>query len=287
MNQINKAKLTPYLFLAPALILFLIFTVYPIISSFILSFQTSQGGVYVFTGFDNYIRLLKDTTFHQALYNTFIIFIVQVPIMILLALILAALLNSKLLKFKGFFRTGFFLPAVTSLVAYSILFSIIMMDKGILNQFLTLIGIDAIPWLNNPFWAKVSIIIAMTWRWTGYNMVIYLAAMQNISEETYEAASIDGAGKIRQFLSITIPQLKPIILFTSIISTIATLQLFDEPFNLTKGGPGDSTTTLGLMIYNNGFKYYDFSYASAIAYVVVVIVAILSLIQSRVTGDGK
>lgn len=118
-------------------------------------------------------------------------------------------------------------------------------------------------------------------------MVIYLAAMQNISEETYEAASIDGAGKVRQFFSITIPQLKPIILFTSIISTISTLQLFDEPFNLTKGGPGDATTTLGLMIYDNGFKYYDFSYASAIAYVVVVIVAILSLIQSRVTGDGK
>ncbi|MEH7381292.1 sugar ABC transporter permease [Bacillus sp. JJ1533] len=287
MNQFNKTKWTPYLFLAPALILFLIFTVYPIISSFILSFQTSEGGVYVFAGLDNYIRLLNDTTFHQALFNTFIIFIVQVPIMILLALMLAALLNSKLLKFKGMFRTGFFLPAVTSLVAYSILFSIILMDKGIFNQFLSLIGIEAIPWLNDPFWAKVSIIIAMTWRWTGYNMVIYLAAMQNISEETYEAASIDGAGKVRQFFSITIPQLKPIILFTSIISTIATLQLFDEPFNLTKGGPGDSTTTLGLMIYKNGFQYYDFSYASAIAYVVVVIVAILSLIQSKVTGDGK
>ncbi|WP_338379123.1 sugar ABC transporter permease, partial [Enterococcus faecium] len=185
-----KSTLTPYLFLAPALILFLIFTVYPIISSFILSFQTSVGGEYVFAGLDNYIRLLNDSTFYQALFNTFIILIIQVPIMIILALILAALLNSKLLKFKGFFRTGFFLPAVTSLVAYSILFSIIMMDKGILNQFLSLIGIDAIPWLNDPFWAKVSIIIAMTWRWTGYNMVIYLAAMQNISEETYEAASM-------------------------------------------------------------------------------------------------
>ncbi|MEH7225074.1 sugar ABC transporter permease [Bacillus sp. JJ1566] len=286
-NRISKSKLTPYLFLAPALILFLIFTVYPIISSFILSFQTSEGGVYVFTGLDNYVRLINDSTFHQALYNTFIIFIVQVPIMIFFALVLAALLNSKLLKFKGLFRTGFFLPAVTSLVAYSILFSIILMDKGILNQFLMLIGIDAIPWLNDPFWAKVSIIIAMTWRWTGYNMVIYLAAMQNISEETYEAASMDGAGKVRQFFSITIPQLKPIILFTSIISTIATLQLFDEPFNLTKGGPGDSTATLGLMIYKNGFEYYDFSYASAIAYVVVVVVAVLSLIQSKVTGDGK
>lgn len=118
-------------------------------------------------------------------------------------------------------------------------------------------------------------------------MVIYLAAMQNISEEMYEAASIDGAGKVRQFFSITIPQLKPVILFTSIISTIATLQLFDEPYNLTKGGPGDSTMTLGLMIFQNGFKYYDFSYASAIAYVVVVIVALLSIIQMKTTGDEK
>ncbi len=286
-NRINKTKITPYLFLASAVILFIVFTVYPIISSFILSFQTSKGGVYVFAGFDNYIRLLNDSTFHKALFNTFIIFIFQVPIMILLGLILAVILNSKLLKFKGLYRTAFFMPAVTSLVAYSILFSIILMDKGIFNQFLMMIGIESIPWLNHPFWAKVSIILAMTWRWTGYNMVIYLAAMQNISEEMYEAASIDGAGKVRQFFSITIPQLKPVILFTSIISTIATLQLFDEPYNLTKGGPGDSTMTLGLMIFQNGFKYYDFSYASAIAYVVVVIVALLSIIQMKTTGDEK
>ncbi|MCH6265165.1 carbohydrate ABC transporter permease [Neobacillus citreus] len=287
IDRINKAKITPYLFLAPAVIFFILFTIYPIISSFILSFQKLEGGAYVFAGLDNYIRLLHDSTFYRALFNTFIIFIVQVPVMLTLALILAAFLNSKLLKFKGLYRTAFFMPAVTSLVAYSILFSIILMDKGIVNQLLTLTGIDPIPWLKDSFWARVSIILAMTWRWTGYNMVIYLAAMQNIPEETYEAASIDGAGKIRQFFSITIPQLKPIIVFTSVISTISTLQLFDEPFNLTKGGPGDATMTLGLMIYSNGFKYYDFSYASAIAYVVVILVAILSIIQMKTTGDGK
>lgn len=281
----SRRKVTPYLFLAPALILFLCFTAYPIIASLILSFQKFEGGNYVFAGLSNYTRMLEDTIFRKALLNTLIILVIQVPIMLFLGLVLANALNSQLLKFRGFFRVGIYMPAVTSLVAYSILFSIMLQDTGIINQFLGYIGIGPISWLSDPFWAKGSIILAMTWRWTGYNMVIYLSAMQNISEEVYEAASIDGASNIKKFFYITIPQLKPIILFTAIISTISTLQLFDEPFNLTKGGPADATMTLGLYIYNNGFKYFDFSYASAVAYVVVVLVAILSYFQSKVTGD--
>jgi len=281
----SRRKVTPYLFLAPALILFLCFTAYPIIASLVLSFQKFEGGNYVFAGLSNYTRLLEDTVFRKALLNTLIILIIQVPIMLFFGLVLANALNSQLLKFRGFFRVGIYMPAVTSLVAYSILFSIMLQDTGIINQFLDYIGIGPISWLSDPFWAKGSIILAMTWRWTGYNMVIYLSAMQNISEEIYEAASIDGASNVKKFFYITIPQLKPIILFTAIISTISTLQLFDEPFNLTKGGPADATMTLGLYIYNNGFKYFDFSYASAVAYVVVVLVAILSYFQSKVTGD--
>lgn len=278
-------RLTPYLFLAPALLLFLVFTGYPIVSSLLLSFQTMENGTYVFSGFSNYTRLMQDTVFFEALKNTFIFFIIQVPIMLGLALILANALNSKLLKFRGFFRVGFFMPAVTSLVAYAILFSIMLQDAGLINQFLSFFGVDQIKWLSDPFWAKVSIIMSMTWRWTGYNMVIYLAAMQNIPDELYEASSLDGAGKVRQFLSITVPQLKPVILFTAIISTISTLQLFDEPFNLTKGGPADATLTLGLYIYRVGFSYFEFGYASAIAYVIVLIVAVLSIIQLKVIGD--
>ncbi|MBP3952540.1 carbohydrate ABC transporter permease [Bacillus suaedae] len=281
----SHTKLAPYLFLAPALALFMAFTVYPIVASVILSFQTLEAGNYIFVGFDNYIRLIKDTIFHKALFNTLIILVVQVPIMLFLALVLANALNSQLLKLRGIFRVGFFMPAVTSLVAYSILFSIMLQDTGIINQFLSYLGIGPINWLADSFWAKVSIMLAMTWRWTGYNMVIYLAAMQNIPSEMYEAASLDGASKIKQFLHITVPQLKPIILFTAIISTISTLQLFDEPYNLTNGGPSDATMTLGLYIYNNGFQYFDFGYASAIAYVVVILVAILSYFQLKVTGD--
>ncbi|MFB5675821.1 carbohydrate ABC transporter permease [Paenibacillus terreus] len=281
----KQHKFAPYLFLTPAIILFLAFTVYPILSSLLLSFQRLDGGQYHFVGLSNYSRLLHDSVFLKALWNTFIIFIFEVPIMLLLALILANGLNSKLLRARGLFRVGFFLPSVTSLVAYSILFSIILQDTGIMNAFLGLFGIHPISWLSNPVWAKVSIILAMTWRWTGYNMVIYLAAMQNITEDLYEAASLDGAGKIRQFFSVTVPQLKPVILFTAVISTISTLQLFDEPYNLTNGGPADATMTLGLYIYQNGFQYFDFGYASAIAYVVVIIMALLSWLQMKVTGE--
>ncbi|MEH7754891.1 sugar ABC transporter permease [Bacillus toyonensis] len=275
----------PYFFIAPAVLLFAIFTVFPVVSSFILSFQQSVDGEYVFSGLSNYMRLLGDEIFLKALENTFLILIIQVPIMILLALILASTLNNQMLKLKGFFRTSFFMPAVTSLVAYAVVFSTMLQDDGIFNSFLGLVGIDAIPWLSHPFWAKVSIILAMTWRWTGYNMVIFLAALQNVSEEIYEAASLDGAGKWQKFFYITVPQLKPVILFSMILSTIGTLQLFDEPLNLTKGGPADSTMTLGLYIYQNGFQYFDFGYASAIAYVVVILVAILSFLQFKVTGE--
>ncbi|MDR7244425.1 MULTISPECIES: carbohydrate ABC transporter permease [Priestia] len=278
-------KSLPYLFIAPALLLFALFTIYPIFSSFVLSFQSMEGGKYVFTGLSNYTRLLGDDIFWKALGNTGIILIVQVPVMILLALVLANALNSQLLRLKGFFRVSFFLPAVTSLVAYSILFSIILQDEGIMNTVLGFFGIDAIQWLGDPFWAKVSIIVAMTWRWTGYNMVIFLAALQSLSHEVYEAADLDGANRIQKFFHVTVPQLKPVILFATILSTIGTLQLFDEPFNLTKGGPADSTMTLGLYIYQNGFKYFDFGYASAIAYVVVLLVGILTFFQFKFTGD--
>ncbi|MDX8289352.1 sugar ABC transporter permease [Metabacillus indicus] len=281
----SQTRLFPYMFIAPAVILFLVFTVYPIFASLLLSFQTFEAGEYIFTGLDNYITLFNDTIFRKALMNTFIIFIVQVPIMLLLALILSSVLNSGLLRLKGFFRVSFFLPAVTSLVAYSILFSIMLQEEGIINTVVGFFGMEAIPWLSDSFWAKASIILAMTWRWTGYNMVIFLAALQNIPNDMYEAASLDGAGKIRQFFYITIPQLKPVILFAATLSTIGTLQLFDEPFNLTKGGPADSTMTLGLYIYQNGFEFFQFGYASAVAYVVVILVGILTFIQFKVAGD--
>lgn len=283
----KQKTLVPYMFVGPAVILFSIFMAYPIIYSLILSFQSGQGSNLEFTGFDNFTRLLSDDIFITALQNTFILLIVQVPIMIFLALIIANLLNSALLKFKGVFRVSFFLPAVTSLVAYSIIFSIMLMNDGVVNQVIAAIGLDRIPWLSDPFWAKASLVIAMTWRWVGYNMVIFLAGLQNIPEELYEAASMDGASKIRQFFSITIPNLKPVILFTTILSTIGTLQLFDEPFVLTNGGPSDATLTIGMYLYQTGFRFFDFGYASTIAYVIVILIAVMTFIQFKVTGDQE
>src|SRR5699024_1284127 len=286
-TSLITTKTAPYVFIFPAVLFFLLFTAYPIIKSFILSFQKSEGGINTFAVLDNYIRLFQDSLFYQSLANTLIILVLQVPIMIFLAIVLANLLNSYLLKMKGLFRVSFFSPAVTSLVAASVIFLLLLNpDYGIINFLLSNIGLDPIGWLNNPYWAKISIVMVMIWRWTGYNMIILLAGLQNIPHDLYEAARIDGAGKIRHFFSITIPQLRPVILFTVITSTIGTLQLFDEPYNLTGGGPVNSTTTITMYLYQNAFQYFDFEYASAIAYVVVVITALLSFVQFKV-GDGK
>ncbi len=279
-------KTAPYIFILPALLLFLAFTVYPIIASFLLSFQTRSGGVYTFSGFDNYVRLFTDPIFYKALGNTFIILIVQVPIMLFLALLLSVFLNSKLLNMRGFYRVSFFTPAVTSLVAASIIFILLLnTDYGLINYILTSIGLEKINWLTNGFWAKASLIIVTTWRWTGYNMVILLAGLQNIPNDLYEAASIDGASPIHKFFHITIPQLKPVLLFCFVLSTIGTFQLFDEPYNLTSGGPNNATLTITYYLYNQGFNFFDFGYASAIAYVIVVFIAILSWLQFKVVKD--
>ncbi|MGI1690763.1 sugar ABC transporter permease [Thermoanaerobacter uzonensis] len=284
-----------WLFILLALILLTTFLFYPIIYSLYLSTISSKGIVQKFVGLNNYIRLFNDQMFLIALKNTFTFLVIQVPIMLFLALVLAAILNDKSIKFRGIFRTGIFLPAVTSLVAYAVLFKMMFSLDGFINTTLMNFHIiqKPIPWLLDPFWAKVTLIIAMTWRWTGYNMVFYLSGLQNIPYDLYESAEIDGANKIQQFFYITIPMLKPIIIFTTIMSTIGTLQLFDEPMNLSSGGvtassigPGNSLLTLSVYIYNLAFKYMpNFGYAAAVSYVIVFFAAILTIIQFRVAGE--
>lgn len=260
------------------------------IQALLLSFKTGTGAQIHYTGFDNYERLFSDKVFKTALKNTFLFLIIQVPVMIVLALFISVLLNDSKLKFKGFFRTAIFLPCVTSLVAYSVVFKYLFGNDGLINKlFLNLHLIhDPIQWITDPFWAKITIIIAITWRWTGYNMIFYLSALQNIDNSIYEAARIDGASPIRQFFKITVPLLKPIILFTSITSTIGTLQLFDEVVNITKGGPGNATMSISQYIYNLSFKYTpDFGYAATVSYSIVVLIILLSFIQFKAAGDSK
>lgn len=278
----------PYLLILPALLGFLCFKAYPILAAMYISLTTGAGAARSFVGLDNYIRLVNDPLFWTALWNTTLILVVQVPIMLLLALLLALGLNSSFVRLRGLWRLGVFMPSLTGLVAYGVMFSVILSkDSGLLNWLLGFVGIDAINWLGSPFWARIAIVIALTWHYTGYTAVIYLAGLQSIAKELYEAAMVDGAGAVRRFWSITIPQLRPILLLTVVLSTIGTLQLFDEPFVLTGGGPDNSTLTISLYLYQNGFRYFDFGYAAAIAYALTLIVAGFGLVQLKLTGGKK
>ena len=283
----NKLDRKAWLFIIPRLVLIVCFVFYPMIQAFFTSFQSGMANNLEFGGVVNYKRMLTDSTFKKALFNTMLFLIVQVPVMILLALIISSILNNKRLKFRGFFRTAIFLPCVTSLVAYSIIFKSLFANDGFINGMLMNLHVisEPINWLTNATFARILIILAITWRWTGYNMVFYLSGLQSIDDSIYEAASIDGANGFQKFFHMTLPLLKPIILFTTINSTIGTLQLFDEPMNITQGGPANATITISQYIYNLLFKYQpNFGYAAAVSYVIVVLIVVLSFIQMKV-GD--
>ena len=286
----GKTTLTGWLFKGPALTLLAFFMVYPILSSLWMSLQVGKGMNFSFGGFANMWRLTQDAVFQQALLNTLTLLVVQVPIMIALAMLLAVALNDPTLKGRALFRTAIFLPCVTSLVAYSVLFKSMFAFDGVVNHFLEALHIldQPIPWLSDTFWAKVLIILAITWRWTGYNMIFFLAALQNIEPSIYEAARIDGIPRWAQFQKITLPALIPVVLFTTVTSTIGTLQLFDEVNNITLGGPANATLTLSLYIYQLSFKFMpSFGYAATVSYVIVVLVMILSFIQFVVARDRR
>ncbi len=264
-----------------------LFVFIPMFFALFTSFQSGPPTAMTFNGLGNYSRMLSDSTFRRAFSNTFLYLLVQVPIMIFLALILSNILNDKKLKFKGLFRTALFLPCITSLVSYSLIIKSLFGTNGFVNNLLMNSQLIDTPihWLTNPFWARVLIIFAITWRWTGYNMVFFISGMQNIDPSIYEAAEIDGASKWQQFFQITLPNLKPIILFTTITSTIGTLQLFDEVQNITGGGPANATTTLSQYIYNLSYRFTpNFGYAAAVSFIIVVAIVLLSILQLKLGG---
>ena len=287
MSLEKKHNVTGWIFLIPATALICWMSFYPMIKAFIMSLQTGIGINLTFGGAANYLRILKDPTFKQCLFNTFFYLIIQVPVMLVLALALASMLNNKHLRFKGLFRTAIFLPCATSLVSYAMIFRSMFANDGFINTILRNIGLDPIMWFANAWTARAVIIIALIWRWTGYNMVFYLSGLQNIEYSVYEAAKIDGASPFQSFFKITVPLLKPTILLTAIMSTNGTLQLFDESLNLTNGGPGKSTMTLSHYIYNTSFvQSPNFGYAAAMSIIVLVMVAVLAVIQMKV-GDER
>ncbi len=285
----TKYKRAGWLFVFPASIMIFVLNFYPMIRAFFLSLQAGLGSNLHFTGLRNYIRLFQDEMFLTSVKNVLIYFIFQVPIMLFLALILASILNDKKLKFRGFFRTLVFLPCATALVSSALIFKSLFSLDGLVNTIFLSLHLLAEPknWLADPVWAKIIIIFAITWRWTGYNTVFFLAGLQSIDTSIYEAALIDGASAAQMFFKITLPLLRPVILLTAIMSTNGTLQLFDEVRNITNGGPGAATLSISQYIYNLSFKYNpQFGYAATVSYAILIMVAVLSFIQIKV-GDKK
>ena len=287
----GKQRIAGWAFLTPASLLIFILSFYPMFQALLTSFKTgSSANMQWAPLFFNYKRMFADKLFLRSVGNTFLYLIIQVPIMLILAILLAQILNNKDIKFRGLFRTMVFLPCATSLVSYALIFKSLFATQGLINQILQTIGITHanINFLGTPGTAKAVIIFALLWRWTGYNMVFYLAGLQNIEYQVYEAAKIDGANGWDTFWKITVPQLRPVIIMTFIMSINGTLQLFDESVNLTNGGPANSTITMSHYIYNNSFGQgvANFGYASAMSFFVFILVAILAFINLKV-GDTR
>jgi len=276
-------------FIGPALILLLIFLVIPIFASLYLSFTDfnvfalTDWSKARFIGLRNFYELFQDELFWKALFNTFYCLIVAMPVTVALSLLNAVLLNREQTRFKNFFKICFFLPFVTNTVAIAIVWSWILNPSyGILNWFLGLFGIKGPNWLGDPKWAMPSIIMLVVWKAVGYNTLLLLAGLQNIPDFLYEAAELDGASSWQKFWYITLPMLRPTMLFITTMMIIGYLQLFEEPYMLTQGGPLNSTLSVVLYLYRQGFKFFKLGYASSIAVVLFLMIAVLTLLRLKV-----
>lgn len=285
----RRTQRVGWLFILPAVALIALTSFYPMLETLLLSFQSGKANNLKWAGMRNYVRLFKDTTFLAALKNTLFYLVIQVPVMLSLALVLAVLVNDRGLKGRGVYRTLIFLPAVTSLASCSIIFLRLFANDGYVNTMLLKTGLidEYVSFLSNKWSARAIIMLVMTWRWTGTNMIYFLSGLQSIDDSLYEAAAIDGATGVQSFAKITLPLLKPTILLTTITSTTGTMKLFDEVYNITGGGPANGTITLSNYLYNLCFGGVpQYGYASAIAYIIFLIAALLAFVQMKV-GDKE
>lgn len=284
----HATRRAPYLFLAPFFLVFALFWLWPLAQSVILSFQNTRVSPWVFDLDVNWRRLLTDRAFHNALWNTLLVLVVQVPLMLMLATALAMALDAPFLRWRAFLRFAFFAPVVVSEVAYSVVFRLLFNGEfGAVNEALAAIGIAGPNWLHEGGWAKGVIVLALTWRWTGYNAIILLAGLQSIPKDLYEAARMDGANAWRRFTHVTLPLLSPVLAFCLVLSVIGTMQLFAEPWLITgRGGPGNATETLGTYLYKQGFVNLNFGYASAIAYAIAAMAALIAALNLLLARKG-
>ena len=288
-QQIGKV-LTAYTYIAPFFLLFFAFGLFPILYSLFLSFTYWKGmGKQIFVAFDNYKALLQDQTFYKALYNTAFIWIAAHLIILPGGFLLAFLLNTEYVRRKNFFQALFFTPVVTSSIAVSLVFSTMFGEQfGVLNFLLESVGLPAVTWFHGDGrWLKPVIILLFSWRWIGWNMVIYFAGMQGIDTELYECAAVEGANKAQILGRITLPLMKPVILYTLVLSFIGGIQIFDEPFILTGGGisyiggANQAGLTLATQLYEVGFRTGNMGTASALAYIIMAIIGALSAFSIR------
>ena len=283
-----RQDLIGWSFALPFVILFGVFLALPILAAFLFSFTsfglrdiTNPIGASV-VGVDNYARLLSDAKFWKSLGNTVYFVVVGVPLTLALGLVIANALSRGITRFRTAFRVGFYLPVITSIVAIAVVWRFLLNpDFGLINLLLAKVGITGPNWLANSALAMPSIIAMAVWRNVGFAMVVFVAGMQAIPSMLYEAAAIDGAGRWQSFRYVTLPMLRPTILFMLVITTIGYLQLFEEPFVMTAGGPLDATLSVTMYMYQQGFQFFHQGYASAIAYVLFVIVAIVAFLQFK------
>lgn len=282
-------KAAPYVLILPFFLSFFLFSFIPLIFSFYTSMTRWNGFENrEFVGLMNFQRLLADQLFWKTLWNSVIIFVLHVPLMLFLALTLAVLLNRPLMRAKGFYRTSIFLPNVINVVAIVFVFSLLFNKQdGLVNTLLLSAGFiqEPIGWLETEFWSRVSVALMVLYRWTGYNMILFLAGLQTIPRELYESAYVDGANGVQAFWRITLPNMRRIFLFCSVLSTIGTFALFTEPYVLTNGGPLYATMTPILYLYQEAFMNLNFGYASAIAVAFFFIMMLLTILQLRVFKD--
>ena len=275
-------------FVAPALLVIAVFFFLPIVAALLISL--TDFDIYAladlanlrFVGFGNYLKLLQTPSFWQALGNTLYFVAVGVPLSIGASLGAALLLHSRLTRFKPFFRTALFAPVVTTLVAVAVIWRYLLNTRyGLLNYALGGLGIDPIDWLGDPHWAMPAIILFAVWKNFGYNMIIFLAGLQSIPEELYEAARIDGASVWRQFASVTLPMLSPVVMLVGILTIAGYFQLFAEPYVMTQGGPLQSTVSVLYFMYEEGFKWWNLGSASAVAFVLFLLIFAVTALQLR------
>ena len=280
-----------YLFSLPFLALFLTFTIGPVMASFLMSFTDLRSAdirsplAVGLVGIDNYTKLFSDEMFQKAAFNTAYFVVIGVPLTMGLALAVAVALDTGITRFRTFFRVGYYLPVVTSIVAVAVVWRFLLQpDTGIVNTLLGYVGIEGPSWLRSETWAMPSLIVMSAWRNMGSLVIIFLAGLQVVPKEMHEAAAIDGAGAWGRFRHITLPMMRPTLLFGGVITMIGYLQFFEEPFIMTRGGPLDSTLSAAYYTYNQ-FGFGNYSYAAAMAYVLFVVIALVTAVQFKFLGS--